>query len=110
MNEELNALFEIKDNTTEYLPLQNLAKHIGIRLCVLVVALIGLIGIPLMLDSMDGLVFIYIGIFFPIAWFVFLIIETIVLHSNKKNQLRNANFIMLLVLLPIYLTALNGIA
>jgi hypothetical protein len=77
--------------------------YLTIRLVLLFLPVILLMAMLSVVESEYGLFFYFAAYLYPIIWFVFIIIETIVLHFREKLRLRNINLILLAVCLPIYL-------
>lgn len=100
-----NELFEIKEetnpeNSVDFNKKSNHLKHILIRITALFVG-IGLIFlIPVFSNSVDSFLgAFYLSLCFVAIWFLFMIIETIVLYINRKNDIANINLIVVLILL-----------
>lgn len=105
MNPELRELFEIKqDDNKSSRPVvkQNVLIHVFIRLGVII---LGTIGFGIAASNASGwgaLGYAFYMMIFHALWLLFLIIETIVLQSSGKYKLRNANSILIGILLLIY--------
>ncbi|MDQ0064548.1 hypothetical protein [Chryseobacterium lathyri] len=108
MDNELRELFEIKEDdhiifVSEEKP--NIAKHILIRLAIFIAGTIGFAAVILSASGWDVLGYLIIMFAFHIIWFIGILIETFILHINKKYILRNANLIFLAVVLILYCIA-----
>ncbi|MDR6923619.1 MULTISPECIES: hypothetical protein [Chryseobacterium] len=106
MDPELKELFELKDEKEETgtpkIPEQNVIKHVLIRLAVLIVGTIGF-GIAMSQEQGWGVMgYLLFMMAFHAIWAIFMIIEALVLQSNKKLILRNTNFALIAGLLFIY--------
>ncbi|MFP3831591.1 hypothetical protein [Chryseobacterium sp. SIMBA_028] len=104
MSPELRTLFEIKEEKKKNNPpaRQNVGTHVLIRLAVLI---LGTIAFSIAMSLASGWAILGIAIYIVIfhsVWFLFILIEAIVLQSNEKLKLRNANLILSGILLLIY--------
>lgn len=104
MSPELRELFEIKqdDEKSSHPIRQNVLIHVFIRLGVII---LGTIGFGIAASNASGwgaLGYAFYMMIFHALWLLFLIIETIVLQSSEKYKLRNANSILIGILLLIY--------
>lgn len=95
MNEEFNELFDIKDDVKEIsnlpFPKQNVLVHSIIRVVILVIASILILGILFVaaLGGEFGLAILALAIM--IAWFGIMIAEAKNLRKQNKNDLADAN-------------------
>ncbi|WP_106917564.1 hypothetical protein [Chryseobacterium aurantiacum] len=104
MSPELRELFEIKEEKKKNNPpaRQNVTNHVLIRLVVLI---FGTIAFSFAMSEASGWAVLGVAIYmvaFHSLWFLFILIETIVLQSNEKLKLRNANLTLSGILLLIY--------
>lgn len=104
MSPELRELFEIKEEKKKNNPpaRQNVGTHVSIRLTIII---LGTIAFFIAMSEASGWgvlgVAIYMVIFHSL-WFLFILIEAIVLQSIEKLKLRNANLTLSGILLLIY--------
>lgn len=105
MNPELRELFEIKqDDRKNSRPVvkQNVLLHVFIRLGIVI---LGTVIFSIAMSQASGwgaYGYLFYMLIFHGLWLTFLIIETIVLQSSGKYKLRNANSILIGILLLIY--------
>jgi len=85
---------------------KQMVKHLIIRLMLLIFPAIFILLLLALLNSDYALFFLFAAYLSPIVGFVFLIIETFVLHSKSKTDLRKINIILICVFLPIYILVL----
>ncbi|WP_300689937.1 hypothetical protein [Chryseobacterium sp.] len=104
MSPELRELFEIKqDEETNKQPNnQNAINHILIRLAVIISGTIVFVIAMSRAKGWDGLAYLIFMMAFHGLWFLFIVIETVVLENKGKSRLRNVNLIFIGVLLLIY--------
>ncbi|REC76359.1 hypothetical protein DRF60_13400 [Chryseobacterium elymi] len=109
MNSELKELFEIKqedkdkDKKISKPTDQNIKKHITTRLAVFILGTICfVIAIMEGKGVWEEIAFLIYMALFHAIWLLFIIIEALVLHCNKKLTLRNTNLIFILVLVLTY--------
>ncbi|EKT4549870.1 hypothetical protein JE952_001491 [Flavobacterium psychrophilum] len=117
INNDINDLLEINPEKRINQKNQNIVKHVLIRAGV---AVLSLLIIVLYLDRCDldrcdlgmygFLALFYIMGSFLLLWMIFLLIEALILHNNKKPLLRNANLIMILTLVILVFGALNTLS
>ena len=104
MDKELKELFEIKEDEKILVSeeKQDTRKHILIRLGILIAGTIGFIVIILNSNGWDVLGYLIFMFAFHAVWLVGILIETFILHINKKYILRNTNLIFTAVMLVLY--------
>lgn len=105
MNPEIRELLEIKSDNEDKITQsnQNVLIHTLIRLGVLVVITIGIINAADLGRGSDIFGYLLSIVIFHGVWFIYIIIETIILNSNKKAKLRNVNLIFIGIILLVYL-------
>mgnify|MGYP001087764424 CR=1 FL=1 len=107
MDKELRELFEIKEDekilVSEEKP--NIAKHILIRLSIFIAGTIGFTVIILNSSGWDVLGYLIFMFAFHVIWFIGILIETFILHINKKYILQNTNLIFLAAVVIFYCIA-----
>lgn len=95
MNEEFNELFDIKDDEKEIsnlpVPKQNVLVHSIIRVVILIVATVLILGLLFVaaIDGEIGLAILALAI--VIAWFGIMSAEAKNLRKKNKNNLADAN-------------------
>lgn len=103
MNPELRELFEIKEEPEQRKPAQqNVILHVIIRLGILLAGSLLFLVMMIQAKGWDGLGFLVYAMIFHFAWFVFLVIETLILESRNKSKLRNVNLIFISLFLIFY--------
>ncbi|EKT4502083.1 hypothetical protein AAIP31_001753 [Flavobacterium psychrophilum] len=112
INNDINDLLEINPEKRINQKNQNIVKHVLIRAGV---AVLSLLIIALYLDRCDLGMYGFLALFyimgsFLLLWIIFLLIEALILHNNKKPLLRNANLIMILTLVILVFGALNTLS
>lgn len=112
INNDINDLLEINPEKRINQKNQNIVKHVLIRAGV---AVLSLLIIVLYLDRCDLGMYGFLALFyimgsFLLLWMIFLLIEALILHNNKKPLLRNANLIMILTLVILVFGALNTLS
>ncbi|GAQ48388.1 hypothetical protein [Flavobacterium psychrophilum] len=112
INNDINDLLEINPEKRINQKNQNIVKHVLIRAGV---AVLSLLIIVLYLDRCDLGMYGFLALFyimgsFLLLWIIFLLIEALILHNNKKPLLRNANLIMILTLVILVFGALNTLS
>lgn len=106
MNKDLNELFEIKNSNEgdKAKTSANFIKHVGMRILILILG-VSVFLLLMQLPSMsmnNGVGLLYMSIFFPILWLIYLFFETIYFLHKKEYSLRNANLITFFVAGIIY--------
>lgn len=95
---EIDELLEInsEENTTLLPSGQNVFKHIGIRIGIILFIIGSFFCYAEYgdLGTNDTLGLALAGAIVFLAWLLFLVIEALVLHFNKKPVLRNTNLII----------------
>lgn len=97
---DIYALLEIAPETPEEKTApSNLYRHVAIRAGIMV-AIVIFIALDVGLEwnigehgSYAGLGAIFIGLIIFAVWIIFMLIEIIVLHFNKRPNFRNANLL-----------------
>ena len=95
MNEEFNELFDIKEDNKEIsnlpVPKQNVLVHSIIRVVILIIATILVLGVLFVaaINGEIGLAILSLAI--VIAWFGIMIAEAKNLRKQNKNDLADAN-------------------
>ena len=104
MDKELRELFEIKEDEKILVSKEkpDIVKHILIRLGILIAGTIGFIIVILNANGWDVLGYLIFMFGFHALWLVCILIESFILHINKKYILRNTNLIFTAAMLVLY--------
>ena len=99
---EFNDLFEIK-KASEIVKIEtskpNVQKHILWRLGILILGIPFLFLVLYLIANDEGILgAFYLSAFFFAAWAIVLIFEAIYFYFNKKNNLGNANLIIIFII------------
>ncbi|MBV6880257.1 hypothetical protein NG800_012365 [Epilithonimonas ginsengisoli] len=114
MNEEFNELFDIKDDEKEIsnlpVPKQNVLVHSIIRVVILIVATVLILGLLFVaaIDGEIGLAILALAI--VIAWFGIMIAEAKNLRKKNKNNLADANNMIIVLAVVTVLSLFAYIA
>lgn len=100
---EFNELFEIKkasEMPPKIIGKQNVQKHILWRMGILFAGISAIFLVLFLIENDSGIfAAIYLSGYFFIAWVVILAIESIFLYLAKKNNLANANLIVVFLII-----------